>query len=146
MEKKYYQSDKLIDRIDWKNIMPMSRYAGGHDMQMVGLLENVKVLGHWNEGDWQGSVATCVQLKDTEEVVIYNDYYGSCSGCDAWDGASDEDIERMCKQLAAGAYIFNNLDDCKAFLADEVDLKTDFDWDYDIREGLLLSIINGDTY
>lgn len=117
MTKKYYQSDKLIDRIDWENIMSMPRYAGGHDEQMQGLLKDVTVIAHWNEGDWQGMVATCVRLNDTGEVVIYNDYYGSCSGCDAWEDATDDDVRQNCRQLAAGAYIFENLDDCVEFLS-----------------------------
>ena len=116
MKKRYKQDGKLIKRIDFGKILPMSRYAGGHDEQMKGLLKNVRLIAHWNEGDYQGSVATCVKLKDTKEIVIYDDYYGSCSGCDAWQDASDEDVKRMCIQLAGKAYIFKNLKDCKEFL------------------------------
>lgn len=142
VEKLYYQSDKLKDRIDWENIMKMPRYAGGHDDQMRGLLKDVTILGHWNEGDYQGYVATCVRLNDTGEVVIYNDSYGSCSGCDAWDGATDEDVKQMCTQLACGAYIFKNLEDCIYFLK-HVDKETSFDWDYDnVGIRLLVEILN----
>ena len=80
---KYVQSDKMQKLIDWENIMKMSRYAGGHDDQMKGLFRGAKVIVHWNEGDYDGQVATCVRLKD-DRITIYNDYYGSCSGCDAW--------------------------------------------------------------
>lgn len=96
--------------------MPMDRYARGHDEQMKGLLKNVTVLGHWNEGDYQGQVATCVRLNDTGEIVIYQDSYGSCSGCDCWEDASDGDVESLCIDLAKSAYIFPNLEECKNFL------------------------------
>jgi hypothetical protein len=141
VEQKYYQSDKLADRIDWDNIMKMPRYSGGHDEQMRGLLKDVTILGHWNEGDYQGYVATCVQLNDTGEIVIYNDSYGSCSGCDSWEDATDDDVRQMCRQLACGAYVFKNLDDCKEFL-NTTDRETSFDWNYDGVGLHLLNAIN----
>ncbi len=137
-KKLYYQSGKLIKRIDWDKILPMSRYAGGHDEQMKGLLKNVKIIAHWNEGGYDGSVATCIQLKDTKEIVIYSDYYGSCSGCDAWEDASDEDVKRMCIQLASGSYIFKNIKDCIGFLKKRHDSEESF-YD-DVRIGLLSKI------
>lgn len=138
--KKYYQTDKLAERIDWETIMPMDRYAGGHDDQMCGLLKDVTVLGHWNEGDYQGMVATCVQLNDTKEVVIYNDYYGSCSGCDAWEDASDDDVRLMCRQLACGAYIFKDMTDCIEFLKNP-DSAINYEWIHSgCAEGLISEI------
>lgn len=139
---KYTQSDKLIDRIDWENIMDMDRCAGGHDEQMKGLLKDVTILGHWNEGDYQGMVATCVKLNDTGEIVIYNDYYGSCSGCDEWSGASDDDVRQMCRQLACGAYIFENLVDCIEFLKTG-NKETSYDWE-NCKKQLLNAIKNNE--
>jgi hypothetical protein len=115
MKEKYTISDTLQQLIDWGRIMKMPRYAGGHDEQMQGLFKDAKVIGHYNEGDYQGMVATCVQLPDGR-FVIYNDYYGSCSGCDSWDGASDEEIKSLCINLANGAYIFKSLRDVKEYL------------------------------
>ena len=115
----YFQTDELQKIIDWDAIMPMSRYAGGHDEQMKGLFKNVTVIAHWNEQDYQGQVATCVKFNDgkfKDHFGIYNDYYGSCSGCDAWEDASDEDVRKMCIDLSNGTYIFKSLDDIKEFL------------------------------
>lgn len=114
--KKYYQTDELQKLIDWEAIILMPRYAGGHDDQMTGLFKNAKVIAHWNEGDYQGTVATCVQLEDGR-FAIYNDYYGSCSGCDAWEGASDEEVRKMCVDLANSALVFESLSDVKEFLS-----------------------------
>lgn len=51
--KKYTQTDQLQKYIDWENILPMSRYAGGHDEQMKGLFKNIEVIAHWNENDYR---------------------------------------------------------------------------------------------
>lgn len=116
--KKYIQTDELQSFIDWENIMKMPRYAGGHDDQMKGLFKNAEVIGHWNEGDYQGEVATCVKLGNGK-YAIYNDYYGSCSGCDSWEDATDGEVKAMCINLANGAYVFENLEDVKDFLGSQ---------------------------
>lgn len=112
---KYKISDELQALIDWDAIMKMSRHAGGHDDQMQGLFKGAEVIGHWNEGDWQGMVATCVKLEDGR-YVIYNDYYGSCSGCDSWEDANDDEVKTMCIGLSNGAYIFESIEDVIEFL------------------------------
>jgi hypothetical protein len=111
--KKYTISDQLQSLIDWGNIMKMGRYAGGHDEQMQGLFKDATVVGHWNEGDYQGKVATCVKLPDGR-YAIYNDYYGSC--CDAWENATDEEVRNMCINLSNGAKIFQSLEDVEQYL------------------------------
>ena len=116
--KKYIISDHLQKFIDWTTIMPLSRNAGGHDEQMQGLFRGATVIGHYNSGDYQGQVATCVQLPNGM-FAIYNDYYGTCSGCDAWEEAGDESVKAMCIDLANGAYLFEHLDDVKEFLTQE---------------------------
>ena len=120
----YFQTDELQKRINWDAIMPMSRYAGGHDDQMKGLFKNVTVIAHWNEGDYQGQVATCVKFNDgkfKDHYGIYNDYYGSCSGCDSWEDANDDDVRKMCIDLSNGTYIFKNIEDVKSFLQNQND-------------------------
>ena len=132
---KYIQSDKLQKYIDWKNLMKMARYAGGHDEQMQGLFKNVTVIAHWNEGDYEGQVATCVKFNSgyyKGKYAIYNDYYGSCSGCDSWEDASDEEVKNMCIGLSNSAYIFKNLNDVKNFL-NEVSLDEWTQWRESIK-------------
>lgn len=109
------QDDTLKDRIDWDAIMAMPRYAGGHDCQMQGLFKGAKLLGHYNEGDYQGSVATAVKVRG-KGVVCYHDYYGSCSGCDSWEDANDDSVRTMCINLANGAYVFDSVRDLMAWL------------------------------
>lgn len=111
----FTQSSDLQELIDWDAIMPMDRYAGGHDEQMRGLFKGATVIGHWNEGDYQGSVATCVQLEDGR-IAVYQDSYGSCSGCDSWEDAQDKDVRKLCEGLAADARTFETLDDAVRWL------------------------------
>lgn len=131
-DKKYIQSDILQKYIDWDNIYKMHRYAGGHDVQMKGLFKDATLIGHWNEGDYQGSVATCVKLSFGTLIydyyVIYNDYYGSCSGCDAWEDATDNEIKTLCTNLANSAFIFKTLDDVKEFLHAEKTKDESYSW------------------
>lgn len=147
--KKYYQTDEMQALINWDEIMKMARWAGGHDEQMKGLFKNAEVVGHWNEGDYQGMVATCVKLPNGK-YAIYNDYYGSCSGCDAWEDASDEDVKSMCINLANGAYIFETLEDVKAFLSDKSDANREGNYEWfdsysNTGDNLLRAINNGEV-
>jgi len=122
----HYITDELQKQIDWDIVLDLDRYAGGHDDQMQKLFKDSEVIAHWNEGNYDGMVATCVKLAD-DRYVIYNDYYGSCSGCDSWEGASDEDVRAMCINLANGAYVFENLKDVIRFL-EEGDVDGNYDW------------------
>lgn len=102
------QSTEMQKLIDWDAIMPMSRYAGGHDCQMLSLFKGAKVLAHWNEGDDRGQVATAVQLADGR-FAWYQDSYGSCSGCDSWEDADDESVRKLCIDLANSARVFTTM-------------------------------------
>jgi hypothetical protein len=109
------QSNLLEELIDWPAIMPMSRAAGGHDEQMQSLFRGATVLSHWNEDDYQGMVATVVRLEDGR-IAAYNDYYGSCSGCDSWEDATDDEVRTLCRNLANSAKIFDHELEAKAWL------------------------------
>jgi len=80
--------------------------------------------------------------------VIYNDYYGSCSGCDSWENANDEEVEYMCKNLANSAYIFENIfgtiEDVINFLS--LENVENYSWSKNLREGLLEEIKNNKEY
>jgi hypothetical protein len=121
------QDNRLQELIDWEAIMPMSRYAGGHDEQMQGLFKGAEVIVHWNEGDYQGKVATAVKLSDGR-IAIYNDYYGSCSGCDSWEDARDDDVRSMCIGLANDAHLFSTPDTAITWLENATGAEF-YDWD-----------------
>lgn len=124
--KKYIQTDELQKQIDWTEMMKTDRHTGGRDDQMKGLFFNSKIIGHYNENDHQGMVATCVQLSDNR-FAIYNDYH---STYDAWEYATDDNVEKLCIDLSNSAYIFENVNDVKEFLTnkDSQFLENNFDW------------------
>jgi hypothetical protein len=104
------KSTELQTLIDWDTIMPMRRSSGGHDDQMKALFKGATVLAHWNEEDYQGTVATAVRLEDGR-FCWYQDSYGSCAGCDSWEDANDDDVRKLCINLAIDAEIFLSLDE-----------------------------------
>lgn len=103
-------SDVLEAMVDYDAILPLPRYAGGHDEQMRALFKGAEVLAHWNEGDYQGTVATAYKLSDGRFAWV-QDSYGSCSGCDAWDDANDARVRELCAEIARSARVFNTLDE-----------------------------------
>lgn len=131
--------DELQKQIDIENILKMPRYAGGHDDQMKGLIKGAKVIAHYNEGDYQGTVATCIKIP-SGEFILYNDFYGSCSGCDAWEDASDENIIKMCNDLVYDSLIFDTLEEVKIYLSKETFDK--YSWEKASKQ-LLLAINTG---
>jgi len=125
------QKDNIFKIMNKEELLKFERYAGGHDEHMKNLVKGAKVIAHWNEEDYQGQVATCVLLPD-ETYMIYNDYYGSCSGCDAWEDAEDEEILKMCQDLIYSSKIFNTLEEVQEFLSQkEFD---DYSWEDSSKE------------
>src|ERR1035437_9853626 len=89
----------LKDLLNWDKIMTADRYAGGHSEVMENLFRNSKVVGSYIQDDYQGSEAFAYKIAGKKYVLVV-DYFGSCSGCDSWEGASDEEAKNMCIQLA----------------------------------------------
>lgn len=115
------KKQELLELINWESSMAQPRYAGGHDDVMTSIFDgNAKVLNHWNENYWQGAVATAWEFPDGS-VVIMTDYYGSCSGCDAWEGASDSEARSLITNIVTSSRVFDNIDEARNFCQDEKD-------------------------
>ena len=127
--------DEIFELMNTEELLKMGRYSGGHDDQMKGLIKGAEVIGHYNEGDYQGEVATCLLLPDGT-YMVYIDYYGSCSGCDAWEGANNEDVIKMCQDLIYTSHLFNTLEEVEVFLSDDEEKKYSTSW----KLGLLKEI------
>lgn len=117
----------LSNFLDWEKIFRQPRYAGGHEEVMRVLFRGAIVLAEWVERDYQGTEAFAYLLPNTEEygeladkIVILTDYFGSCSGCDSWEDASDKDVKALCMQLANNAHIFSSIKTAIQFLEVEV--------------------------
>ena len=149
MQKTWTKNPALVGQIDFANLQPLERYAGGHDSHMKGLFRGASVLVHWNENDYQGTVATA-HLHPDGTVTAIVDTYGSCSGCDAWKGSSWDDARKMLIGLAESALVFPNAQAFEAFLRELAaaplswdewkQLDLDFEWDDKVAKGLLEEI------
>ena len=107
----------LVDLIDWPLVMSQPRGAGGHDEVVRSIFgPSAEVIAWWHEGDYQGTVAIAYKLSDGR-IAVMTDYYGSCSGCDAWEDATDDSARKMVVDLVNSAKVFNSLEDAKAWCA-----------------------------
>lgn len=109
----------LKDLLDWDSIMQQPRYAGGHTEVMGHLFRDCVILAKHVQDDYQGTVGYVYMIyfgTNFCEVVIVTDSFGSCGGCDSWEGADDESARNMCIQLANNAHRFKDIDSTVEFL------------------------------
>jgi hypothetical protein len=116
------KKEELEKYIDWDLVIKQPRYAGGHEDVMFNIFgKNASVIAHWIEDDYQGSEAFAYQFPDGS-VVLITDYFGSCSGCDAWEDATDEDAKGMIRDMVSSSRVFSNIKDaivfCEGFVND----------------------------
>lgn len=108
----------LKDHLNWNELMVAPRYAGGHEDIMCVLFKDARVIASYIENDYQGTEAFVYELNG--EFIMVTDYFGSCSGCDAWEDATDEDVKYLCTELANNAQRFDSLSELFDFLENKV--------------------------
>jgi hypothetical protein len=97
------------DLIDWDRVMYAHRCSGGHSDIMCKLFKGAEVIAKYKDNDYQGNLAYCYKLDDTafkatgQSYLITTDYFGSCSGCDVWEAASDDVVRANAERI-----VFNN--------------------------------------
>lgn len=108
----------LTELIDWQTVLAAPRYAGGHEEVMRSIFgAGSEVIAWWSEDDYQGTIAIAHKLADGR-VVVMTDYYGSCSGCDCWEDATDDDAKKQVLDLVNNARVFGSLETAQAWCAD----------------------------
>lgn len=111
----YKPLEMLKDQLNWSLIMTQPRNAGGHTEIMDCLFTDAKVLASVVEDDCQGTLGYVYQLTNND-IAIVSDYFGSCSGCDSYENASDAEVRNLCIQLANNAHVFPNTREAFLFL------------------------------
>ncbi len=97
------------DLVNWTEVMSASRCAGGHSEAMESIFEGkAKVCASWIADDYDGAEAFAYLFPDGT-VVIMTDSFGSCSGCDQWEDASDDDVRLMVESLVNSARVFHDV-------------------------------------
>ena len=125
----------LRDLVDWDHVLAQPRYAGGHEEVMRAIFGSTSTVEAWWPGEgYQGDVAIAHRLADGR-VVVMTDYYGSCSGCDAWEGAGDEEAIKLIIDAVNSARVFESLDDAKSWCA-SIDPKDPVDYPYSAAKHL----------
>ena len=126
--------EELEKYIDWDLVMKQDRYAGGHEEIMKNIFgNNAKVIASWIEDDYQGSEAFAYQFNDGT-VVLVTDYFGSCSGCDAWEDATDEEARVNITEVVSSARVFSTVKEALSFC--QGDLKG-FEYPFDSCSNLV---------
>jgi len=97
---------QVLDAVDWVAAMAAPRYAGGHEDVMRSLFgSNAVVIAEWIEDNYDGCIAFAYEFSDGT-VAIITDSFGSCNGCDSWEGATDDEARHMINELAINARLF----------------------------------------
>lgn len=111
---------ELEELIDWTLVMAQPRYAGGHEEVMRSIFGTAStVVAWWSDNDYQGTIAIAHKLEDGR-VVVMTDYYGSCSGCDAWEDSTDDDARKQVLDIVHHAKTFSTIEEAAAW-CDNVD-------------------------
>ena len=123
--------EMLKDFLDWDRIMKAKRYSGGHSDVMDVLFINGIVLGSVSSDDYQGNIGYAYLVygwTNTAKIVLISDSYGSCSGCDQWEDAGDEDVRQLCTNLANDAHSFDSIEEAIAWLYKAAADGTYYEW------------------
>ena len=108
----------LKEDLNWNEIYVAPRYAGGHEEVMNVLFKDAEVVASYIQSGYQGDEAFLYHLNN--EYILVTDYFGSCSGCDAWEEATDEEVKGLCTQLANNAQRFDTITEVINFLSKDV--------------------------
>ena len=105
----------VLDSVDWDSVLAAPRYAGGHEEVMRTMFgDKAKVIGEWIENDYQGDEAFAYEFSDGT-IAIITDSFGSCSGCDSWEDATDKEARNLVQELAINARLFPSRDEARKF-------------------------------
>jgi len=122
----------MANYINWEVMLDQdqtSRCTGSHVGQLSNMFLDAQVIASECDDDYQG--ADCVVFlfappnPDIDpKIVIVNDYFGSCSGCDMWEDSDDESLRELLVAIANNARLFDSFDEAIKFL-DEIIKKMD---------------------
>lgn len=114
---------KMSDFINWETMLDgkrTSRCSGSHIEQLSNLFKDSVVIASNSNGYYQGDdclvfLFTPADPKIEPKLVLVTSYFGSCSGCDSWDGANDKHLGELLIAIANNARTFNSFEEIDDF-------------------------------
>lgn len=116
------------DAEDWEDQYEITGHAGGHLHLLKYALPGIEIIASAYVGDYQGSEAMAFRLPDGRFGVV-SSYYGSCSGCDAFDGVEGERLVELCQSVLRDTLVFTYFEEMLAFLSK--DDHDEYRWEID---------------
>lgn len=115
----------LQEIIDWPTVLKQDRCAGGHRAVMSNIFSetDAKVIAWYQDDVYEGELAIAYQFYKDGTICLITDYFGSCSGCDAWEGADNEEAESQIRTLVANSRVFKCIRASLDFLNNDIDNK-----------------------
>jgi len=89
------------------------RCAGGKHAFFKVMFNDAEMIGFWHEPGYQGEEVVAYRFPNGI-IAIVTSYFGSCSGCDAFEDADDVDVLTTFKSISNSARVFETLDEAKA--------------------------------
>lgn len=133
----------LLDLINWESVMLAPRWAGGHREVMDDIFDkNAYILASWQSDGYDGDLIYAYLFNDGS-VALITDYFGSCSGCDSWEDASDKDAKSMITSLVSSARLFSDVYELEKFCKEMDETNqgdSGFNYDFYIAKHLLKDI------
>jgi hypothetical protein len=117
---------QILDSIDWLKVMQAPRNAGGHEEVFENIFGgNAVVIAKFIQNDYQGDEAFAFQFQDGT-IAIMTDYFGSCSVCDSWEDANDEEAMNLIISMVTSSRIFGTLDEAIEYCENAEDDACDY--------------------
>lgn len=100
---------EVLDSINWEAVMAAPRDAGGHAEVMEALFaDRAQVYSSWQDDSYDGELAYAYQFPDGT-ICIVTDYFGTCSGCDEWEDATDADARTLITSMVTSSRLFSGV-------------------------------------
>lgn len=103
--------DELVDLINWDKVLAAPRYSGGHEEVTEATFDGVATIAaHHVQDDYDGYTA-CMWDFGEGGLLLCTDSFGSCSGCDAYECATHDEIRELVTSTVTSGRQFRSIDE-----------------------------------
>ena len=114
---------RMADFINWEVMLDADqtgRYAGSHVDALSKMFVDAQMIASESDDDYDGHDSLVLLFAPANpniepKIVLITSYFGSCSGCDMWEDADDEDLRELLTAIANNARLFDSFEEIDAF-------------------------------